>query len=77
MEQFLQTETGIIGILLIMAILVIVARRLSGRYSVTLVLVGLIISLQQQLDIEMTPEPIRRSLAPLLFENELQLVNET
>jgi len=69
MEKFLQTEAVIIEMLLVVAIVAIVVRRLSVPYTVALVVVGLFISLQQPLDIRLTPELILTIFVPpLVFE---------
>ena len=74
MDQFLQTETLIIEMLLIVAIVAIVVRRLSVPYTVALVVVGLFISLQQPVDIGLTPELILALFVPpLVFEAAFHL----
>jgi Na+:H+ antiporter len=74
MEKFLQTEAVIIEMLLVVAIVAIVVRRLSVPYTVALVVVGLFISLQQPLDIRLTPELILTIFVPpLVFEAAFHL----
>jgi Na+:H+ antiporter len=74
MEQFLQTETIIIEMLLVVSLVAIVVRRLSVPYTVALVIVGLLISLQQPLKIGLTPELILALFVPpLVFEAAFHL----
>lgn len=69
MEQFLQAETLIIELLLIVSVVALVVRRLRIPYTVALVLVGLAITLQQPLEINLTPELILALFVPpLVFE---------
>ncbi len=69
MEQFLTTETLIIGLLLIVSLVAMAVRRLRVPYTVALVIVGLLISLQQSIQIELTPELILALFVPpLVFE---------
>jgi len=69
MEQFLQTETIIIELLLVVSLVAIAVRRLRVPYTVALVLVGLAITFQQPLEINVTPELILALLVPpLVFE---------
>lgn len=74
MEQFLATETLIIGLLLIVSIVAIVVRRLRIPYTVALVLVGLLITFQSSLKFELTPELILTLFVPpLVFEAAFHL----
>jgi CPA1 family monovalent cation:H+ antiporter len=69
MEEFLATETLIIALLLIVSLVAIVVRRLRIPYTVALVVVGLIITFQQPIEIELTPELILALFVPpLVFE---------
>ena len=69
MEQFLATETLIIELLLIVSLVAIAVRRLRVPYTVALVIVGLLITSQQTLQIELTPELILALFVPpLVFE---------
>lgn len=69
MEKFLATETLIIELLLVVSIVAIAVRRLRIPYTVALVVVGLLITFQQQLDIDLTPELILSLFVPpLVFE---------
>ena len=69
MEQFLQTETVVIELLLVVSLVAIAVRRLRVPYTVALVLVGLAITFQQPLEINVTPELILALLVPpLVFE---------
>ncbi|HLF25020.1 MAG TPA: Na+/H+ antiporter [Anaerolineae bacterium] len=69
MEQFLATETLIIELLLIVSLVAIAVRRLRVPYTVALVIVGLLITFQQPLEITLTPQLILALfLPPLVFE---------
>jgi CPA1 family monovalent cation:H+ antiporter len=69
MERFLATETLIIELLLIVSLVAIVVRRLRIPYTVALVVVGLVITFQQPVEIELTPELILALFVPpLVFE---------
>lgn len=78
MQQFLNTETLIIELLLIVSLVAIVVRRLKIPYTVALVIVGLLLTAQSQLNIELTPELILALFVPpLVFEAAFHLnVNE-
>jgi CPA1 family monovalent cation:H+ antiporter len=74
MEQFLQTETVIIEMLLVVSLVAIAVRRLRIPYTVALVVVGLAITLQQPLEFELTPELILALFVPpLVFEAAFHL----
>ena len=69
MEEFLATETLIIELLLIVSLVAIVVRRLRIPYTVALVVVGLVITFQQPIEIGLTPELILALFVPpLVFE---------
>jgi monovalent cation:H+ antiporter, CPA1 family len=69
MEQFLQNETIIIELLLVVSLVAIAVRQLRVPYTVALVLVGLGITFQQPLEINLIPELILALLVPpLVFE---------
>lgn len=69
MEKFLATETLIIELLLIVSLVALVVRRLRIPYTVALVIVGLLITFQQPLQISLTPELILALFVPpLIFE---------
>jgi CPA1 family monovalent cation:H+ antiporter len=69
MEQFLATETLIIELLLIVSLVAIAVRRLRVPYTVALVIVGLLITFQQPLEVDLTPELILALFVPpLIFE---------
>lgn len=69
MEKFLATETLIIELLLVVSIVAIAVRRLRIPYTVALVVVGLLITFQQPLNIDLTPELILSLFVPpLVFE---------
>lgn len=74
MERFLATETLIIELLLIVSLVALVVRRLRIPYTVALVIVGLLITFQQPLEIELTPELILSLfIPPLVFEAAFHL----
>jgi CPA1 family monovalent cation:H+ antiporter len=66
MEQFLSTEAIIIELLLIVSIVAIAVMRLRIPYTVALVVVGLLITFQSPLKIELTPELILALFVPPL-----------
>jgi CPA1 family monovalent cation:H+ antiporter len=69
MEGFLSVETLTIELLFVAALVAIAARRLRVPYTVALVLVGLLITFRQPLEIELTPEIILALFVPpLVFE---------
>jgi len=69
MESFLQTETLIIELLLIASLVAIVVQRIRLPYTVALILVGLALTLQDVVRVELTEELILALfLPPLLFE---------
>ncbi|HNT25461.1 MAG TPA: Na+/H+ antiporter [Anaerolineales bacterium] len=74
MEQFLSTETLIIELLLIVSLVAIAVRRLQIPYTVALVIVGLLLTAQSQLNLELTPELILALFVPpLVFEAAFHL----
>ncbi len=74
MDQFLTTETLIIELLLVVSIVAIVVRRLRIPYTVALVVVGLLISLQSAVKFELTPDLILGLfVTPLVFEAAFHL----
>src|SRR5574341_395244 len=69
MEEFLQAETLIIELLLIVSLVAIAVRRLRVPYTVALVVVGLLITFQSPLEINLTPQLILALFVPpLVFE---------
>lgn len=69
MEAFLSTEMLVIELLLIVSLVAIAVRRLRVPYTVALVVVGLLLTTQQPLDLSLTPELILALLVPpLVFE---------
>jgi CPA1 family monovalent cation:H+ antiporter len=69
MEQFLATETLIIELLLIVSLVAIAVQRWRVPYTVALVVIGLLITFQQPLQIHLTPELIMALFVPpLVFE---------
>jgi len=69
MDTFLSTETLIIELLLVASLVAIVVRRLRVPYTVALVVVGLLITVQQPVPFELVPELILALFVPpLLFE---------
>ena len=74
MEQFLRTETLVIELLLIASIVAIAVRRLRVPYTVALVIVGLLLTSQSPLQVELTPELILALFVPpLVFEAAFHL----
>jgi CPA1 family monovalent cation:H+ antiporter len=74
MDQFLQVETIIMAMLLVVSLVAVVVRRLNFPYTVALVVVGLLISLAQPLEIHLTPELILALFVPpLVFEAAFHL----
>ena len=69
MEQFLQVETLVIELLLVVSLVAIAVRRLRIPYTVALVVVGLFITFQSSLKVELTsPLILALFLPPLVFE---------
>jgi CPA1 family monovalent cation:H+ antiporter len=69
MTNFLEAETAIIQLLLIVSLVAILIRRIRLPYTVALVLVGLILTFQDAIQFELTKELILALfLPPLLFE---------
>jgi CPA1 family monovalent cation:H+ antiporter len=69
MENFLQTETIFIELLLIASLVATVVQRIRLPYTVALVLVGLALTFQGTIQFDVTPELILALfLPPLLFE---------
>lgn len=74
MDKFLSTETLIIELLLIVSLVAIAVRRLQIPYTVALVVVGLLITLQSPVELELTPELILALFVPpLVFEAAFHL----
>jgi CPA1 family monovalent cation:H+ antiporter len=74
MEEFLAVETLIIVLILVATLVAIAVRRIRIPYTVALVLVGLFITVQRPLDIEITPELILSLFVPpLIFEAAFHL----
>ncbi|MEO8575007.1 MAG: Na+/H+ antiporter [Pyrinomonadaceae bacterium] len=69
METFLATETLVIELLLVVSIVAIAVRRMKIPYTVALVVVGLLITFQQPLEVDLTPQLILSLFVPpLVFE---------
>ncbi len=74
MEQFLNTETLIIELLLIASLVAMAVHRLRIPYTVALVVVGLLITFQSPVQIDLTPELILALFVPpLVFEAAFHL----
>jgi CPA1 family monovalent cation:H+ antiporter len=74
MEQFLSAETLVIELLLIVSLVALAVRRLNIPYTVALVVVGLVLTLQQPLELELRPEVILALFVPpLVFEAAFHL----
>jgi len=73
-SNLIVVEEIVIGLLLTAAIVGIITRRLRVPYTVGLVLIGLVLSIQGQVDIEVTPELFLALLVPpLVFEAAFHL----
>ena len=69
MDQFLSTETIVIELLLVVTVVALVVRRFNIPYTVALVVVGLLLTLQSPARISLTPELILALFVPpLVFE---------
>ncbi len=74
MEQFLNAETLIIELLLVVVVVALIVRRLNVPYTVALVLVGLVLTLQHSITADLTPELILTLFVPpLVFEAALNI----
>jgi len=67
MEKFLESETLIIELLILLTIVAIAAKRLRIPYTVALVLAGLFVTYQTHVNIEVTPELILGLFIPPLI----------
>ena len=73
-EQFLLVEEIIIGLLFVAVLVGIAAHRLRVPYTVGLVIIGLLLSLQGQVDVQISPNLILALLVPpLIFEAAFHL----
>ena len=74
MEEFLAMQTIIVLLVVVATLVAIVGRRIGLPYTVSLVVVGLFISIWRPLDIEITPELIMVIFVPpLIFEAAFHL----
>jgi monovalent cation:H+ antiporter, CPA1 family len=74
MEPFLQAETLVIELLLIVSLVAITVQRLRIPYTVALVIAGLLITFQSPLQVALTPELILALFVPpLVFEAAFHL----
>jgi CPA1 family monovalent cation:H+ antiporter len=74
MEQFLSTETLIIELLLVASLVALLVRRIRIPYTVSLVVVGLLITYQADVKFELTSELILALFVPpLVFEAAFHL----
>ncbi|MCL5995337.1 MAG: cation:proton antiporter, partial [Chloroflexi bacterium] len=74
MEQFLQTETLVIELLLVVSLVAAAVRRLRIPYTIALVIAGLIITFQQPVEFELAPTLILALFVPpLVFEAALHI----
>ena len=81
MDNFLETESLIISLLLVVSLVAIIVRRLRIPYTVALVVVGLLFTFQQPLKLTLTPELILSLFVPPLvfeaaFHIELKILRE-
>jgi monovalent cation:H+ antiporter, CPA1 family len=73
-EQFLQTETLIIELLLVVSLVAMAVRRLRVPYTIALVVAGLVITFQQPVTIDLAPALIMALFVPpLVFEAALHI----
>jgi CPA1 family monovalent cation:H+ antiporter len=74
LEEFATVEALVIVLVLVATLVAIVVRRIRLPYTVSLVLIGLVISLQRPIAVEVTPELILSIFVPpLIFEAALHL----
>jgi CPA1 family monovalent cation:H+ antiporter len=74
MNDILTIETVIVGLVLVATLVAIAARRVRLPYTVSLVLVGLLIAIRSPLQIQETPELILATFVPpLIFEAAFHL----
>ena len=74
MEEFLAAQTIIVLLVVVATLVAIAGRRIGLPYTVSLVVVGLVISIWRPLDIEITPELIMVIFVPpLIFEAAFHL----
>jgi len=74
MDAFLSTETLIIELLLVVALVAVAVRRLPVPYTVALVVAGLLITIGRPVAIDLTPELILALFVPpLVFEAAFHL----
>lgn len=74
MDQFIATETLIIELLVVVSVVALVVRRLRVPYTVALVVVGLLLTFQQPLELDLTPDLILALFVPpLVFEAAFHL----
>ena len=74
MDQFIYTETLIIDLLLVVMVVALLVRRLKVPYTVALVLVELVLTLQKSITADLTPELILTIfIPPLVFEAALNI----
>jgi CPA1 family monovalent cation:H+ antiporter len=68
-DQFIATETLVIELLLVVSLVAIAVRRLRVPYTVALVVVGLLLTFGQPLELDLTPDLILALFVPpLVFE---------
>ncbi|RLD08106.1 MAG: Na+/H+ antiporter [Chloroflexota bacterium] len=67
MEEILSTQTIVVLLVVVATLVAIIGRRIRLPYTVSLVLVGLLISIKRPLDVEITPELIMSIFVPLLL----------
>jgi monovalent cation:H+ antiporter, CPA1 family len=74
MDLFFRTETLIIVLLLVICLVALLVRRLRIPYIISLVIVGLLLTVQSPLKVELTPELILTLFVPpLVFEAAFHL----
>lgn len=74
MDQFLSTETLIIELLVIVSVVALAVRRVRVPYTIALVIAGLLITFQQPVQLDLTPDLILGLFVPpLVFEAAFHL----
>ncbi len=74
MTDFLTTETTVVALMLVFALVAIAVRRLRVPYTVALVIVGLLITIGEPVHVTLSPDLILGLLVPpLVFEASFQL----
>ena len=74
MDEFITTESALVGLLVIVSIVAILVRRIKLPYTVALVVAGLVLAIRGPLEFELTPELVLALFVPpLVFEAAIHL----